>query len=347
MDLRNILIIKLRYIGDVLLATPVLRALRDAFPQACLTMAVNRGTEAVLISNPDLNEVLVVDRQGLVGDVQFLRDVRQRRFDCVIDLTDADRSAMIARASGAPVRIGFNDEHRWRGLLYTCVVRGTKGHRIERDLDAVRALGLEPKRDHPVLTVSDHEEREAAVILKEVGTGSAVQHGRPLVLLHPGARYWFKAWPAERFAELAHRLSQAYDCELLIAGGAQDGDMIEAIRAYARTPIHVVAGRAGLRQFAAILKRCALFIGNDNGAMHMAAAMGTPIVALFGPSDPAEWGPRGPRVTVLYKGLDCRTCFHPTCRRGEDNCMRQISVDEVFAAAAKILTPLEIVGGRG
>lgn len=347
MELRNILIIKLRYIGDVLLATPVLRVLRDALPQAWLTMAINRGTEEILEGNPDVNEVLVIDRGGMAADIRFLRDLRRRKFDCVIDLTDADRSAMMAWISGAPVRIGFNDEHRWRGLLYTSVVRVTGIHRIERDLDAVRALGIEPKSDRPVLSVSDQDEQEAAIILNEVAAGSAGQRGRPLVLLHPGARYWFKAWPAERFAQLADRLSQAYGCELLIAGGAPDRDIIEAIRAYARTRIHVLAGRVGLSQFAAVLKRCALFIGNDTGAMHMAAAMDIPIVALFGPSDPAEWGPRGRRVTVLYKGLDCRPCFHPTCRRGEDNCMRQISVEEVFRAAAQWLAPMETVGGRG
>jgi ADP-heptose:LPS heptosyltransferase len=86
-----------------------------------------------------------------------------------------------------------------------------------------------------------------------------------------------------------------------------------------------------------VLKRCALFVGNDNGPMHMAAALGVPVVALFGPSDPAEWGPRGGRAEVLYKGLDCRRCFHPTCTRGEESCMKQIPVGEVLAAAARLL----------
>ncbi|MGH7231745.1 MAG: putative lipopolysaccharide heptosyltransferase III [Nitrospiraceae bacterium] len=345
--MKNILVIKLRYIGDVLLATPVLRALREGFPKARVTMAVNRGTEEIVTGNPDAHEVVVVDREGLAADIRFLRDLRRRRFDCVLDLTDADRSAMMAWASGAPVRIGFNDEHRWRGLLYTSVVAAPPGHRIERDLAAVRALGIEPKSDQPVLNMSKQDDAEAAGLLNEIGIETSDAPGRrPLVLLHPGARYWFKAWPAERFAELADRLSEAYGCEVLVGGGSQDRAMAEAIQARARVPLKSLAGRAGLRHFAAVVKRCAVFIGNDSGAMHIAAAMDAPIVALFGPSNPAEWGPRGRRVAVLYKGLDCRPCFHPTCRRGEDHCMRQISVDEVFAAASKLIAAREAVGGR-
>ena len=334
----NILVIKLRYIGDVLLATPVLRALRKAFPQARLTMAVNRGTEEILKGNPDLTEVLAVDRSGVGADLRFLREIRRQRFDCVIDLTDGDRSAMMAWASGAPVRIGFNAEHRGRGLLYTVIVTASSVHRVERDLAAVRALGIEPQTDLPVLNLSPQEEHEAAVLLKEIGGVCANDLcDRQLVLLHPGARYWFKAWPAERFAELADRLTDVWRCQILVGGADQDGDMVDRIRTHARCDLKILAGRADLRQFAAIVKRCAVFIGNDTGAMHIAAAMGTPIVALFGPSDPAEWGPRGRDIAVLHKGLDCRPCFHPTCRRGEDNCMRQISVEEVFAAAHRFL----------
>jgi len=336
--MKNILVIKLRYIGDVLLATPVLRTLRDRFPHARLTMAVNEGTEDVLKWNPDLDEVLVVDRGGLVQQIRFLHEVRRRRFDCVIDLTDGDRSAMLSRLSGAPVRIGFNEERRWRGLLYTSVAqtRSDVIHRMERDLEAVRMLGIEPKVSPLVLHTSHQDEGDAARLLGEAGLGA--DSSRPLVMLHPGARYWFKAWPAERFATLADRLTDAYGCRVLVGGDANDREVAHAIRARARSAPEVLAGHTTLLQFAAVLKRCALFVGNDNGPMHMAAALGTPVVGLFGPSDPSVWGPRGRNVEVLYKGLDCRRCFHPTCTRGDQNCMRLITVDEVFSAAGSLLT---------
>jgi len=337
--MNNILVIKLRYIGDVLLATPVLRALRERFPDAHLAVAVNRGTEDVLKWNPDLNEVLVVERNGLAAQFQFLQEIRRRGFDCVIDLTDGDRSAVLARCSGAPVRIGLNEEHRWRGLLYTAVVQARPDvrHRLERDLETVRPLGIQPKAGPLVLRTSPQDDEAAARLLEELSGEKSSAGVRPLVMLQPGARYWFKAWPVERFAELAGRLAETYGCRILLGGDARERDLAETIRTNARAAVVSLAGRLTLLQYAAVLKRCTLFVGNDNGPMHMAAALGVPLVALFGPSNPAEWGPRGARTEVLYKGLDCRRCFHPTCKRGEESCMRQITVEDVFASAGKLL----------
>ena len=345
----NILVIKLRYIGDVLLATPVLRALRERFPDARITMAVNPGTEDMLRWNPDINDVLVVSRGGLAAQIRFLREIRRRRFDCVIDLTDSDRSAILAGFSGAPDRVGFNEEHRWRGLLYssTVKVKADVVHRVDQDLEALRLFGIEPKAVPLALFTSAQDQEEATRLLEDIGAREPSSGpSRPLVMLQPGARYWFKAWPAERFAELADRLAEAFHCTVLIGGDAGDQKLAQAIRAQARSGPVNLAGRTALLQYAAVLKRCVLFVGNDNGPMQMAGALGVPIVALFGPSDPAVWGPRNGKAEVLYKGLDCRRCFHPTCERGPDNCMRQISVDEAFAAACRLLARKEIVSGR-
>jgi predicted lipopolysaccharide heptosyltransferase III len=336
--MNNILVIKLRYVGDVLLATPVLRALKDRFPDARITMAVNKGTEDVLRWNPDLDEALVL-RRGLREELCFLRDLRRRNFDLVIDLTDGDRSAFLSRWTGAATRIGFNAEHRWRGAFYTTVVAHTPGlHRIDRNVEALRPLGIEPKTVTPALRLSADDERQAARLLMDVAaTDTRGVATGPLIMLHPGARYWFKSWPVERFAALADRLVDAYGCRVLIGGSDRDQAAAAGIAAAARSKPITLAGRADLLTFAAVVKHCALFIGNDNGALHIAAAVGTPVVGLFGPSDPREWGPRGDRVAVLYKGLDCRACFHPTCERGEANCMRQISVDEVFDTTVPFL----------
>jgi heptosyltransferase III len=337
---RKILIIKLRYIGDVLLATPVFAALRTRFPDSQLTALVNPGTEGVLRHNPDLDETWVLERGGWRDQLRFLRALRARQFDCVIDLTDGDRSAILALASGAPCRIGFNDDQRWRGRCYTHVAvrQHPARHRIERELSALDPLGIAAKITQPVLVTCDEDDRAAGKLLRSLGVElPKASVAQPLVLFQPGARYWFKAWPAERFAALADLLTARFGCRILIAGSANEQEMGERIAHHSHcTPI-LLHGLTSLPIYAALLKRARLAVTNDNGLMHMAAAVGTPLVALFGPSDPAEWGPRGTVAEVLYKGLDCRACFHPTCIREDANCMKLIAVDEVFAAAVRLL----------
>lgn len=341
---RNILVIKLRYIGDVLLATPVLRALRAACPGATLTMVVNPGTEDMIRRNRDVQEVLTLPRGPWTEQLRFLRSLRRRRFDCVLDLTDGDRAAWMTWSTGARMRVGFNEEHRWRGRLYTHVASLEGRHRIEHDLSILQPLGIASDAAVPRLDLSPEDERDGERILGELGV--RLDQGAPaLMMLQPAARYWFKAWPEERFASLADRLSAEQGCHVLIGGSVQDRELAERIGRSMKARCTVLAGRTTLLPYAAILKRCALFVGNDSGAMHMAAAMKTPIVALFGPSHPQEWGPRGGPAEVIYKGLDCRACFHPTCRRGEENCMRLIGVDEVYAAAVRMMRRKECVSG--
>ena len=334
----NILIIKLRHIGDVLLSTPVLRALREAYPDARLTMLVNRGTEEILAHNPDVNEVVCLEKGSWDAQWRFVQSLRRRAFDCVIDLTDGDRSAVISLATGAPMRVGFNAEHRWRGLLYSAVAapRPTDQHRVEYDLCALRHLGLDPKPGTPVLYVSHAENVAVETWLRESGLTSST-NAPPLLWLQPGARYSLKVWPHERFVELADRLTDRFSCRVLLGGDQREREIAEQIARNMREPPKVVAGKLSLLQFAALVKRCALFVGNDGGAMHIAAAMGTPVVALFGPTYPRRWGPRGVPSQVIYKGLDCRACYHPTCLRGDDSCMQQITVDEVFETASLML----------
>jgi len=332
---RNVLIIKLRYIGDVLLATPTLRAIKAARPEVRLTMMVNRGTEDVLSGNPDVDDTMILDKGSLAAQWQLIVGLRRRRFDTVIDLTDADRSAFLSWVSAAPVRIGFNDEHRWRGRCYTEVVEPVPGvrHRIDRDLEALKPVNIPAGSEDPHLWLTTEEKKSADQLLDQLG----IQRSQSMVILQPGARYWFKAWPPERFAELADRLTAEYRCQVLIGGSSQDGGLAQKIRLMAQSRPTILAGHATIKQFAAIAEQSALFVGSDSGAMHIATAVETPVVALFGPSDPREWGQRGGPAEVIYKGLDCRACFHATCQRGEQNCMRLITTDEVMMAAARLM----------
>lgn len=331
---RNILAIKLRYLGDVLLATPTLHALKTAYPTACLSVLVNRGTDAVLRANPDVDEIIPLDRGSILQQTRFVWEIRRRRFDTVVDLTDGDRAAFLTRITGAPVRIGFNAEERWTGRCYTTVVRpDAGGHRIERDLAALVPLGAASRDGVPRLWLTPEDEAKVEQLAGQLG----LARDRSWVVIQPGARYWFKAWPPERFAELADRLNDRFGCQILVGGSPDEEPLTQSVVRQANSRPVAIAGRSDVRTLAALLKRSALFVGNDTGAMHIAAAMGTPVVGLFGPSNPREWGPRGGPAEVIFKGLDCRICFHPTCRRGEENCMKLITVEEVMAACQRLL----------
>lgn len=324
----RILVIKLRYVGDVLLATPVLSRLREGFPKAYLAMLVNAGTEAVVRGHPALDEVLILERGSVARQWRFMRELRDRRFDLVVDLTDGDRSALLSRLSGAPVRLGYNSEARWRGRLYTEVIEANRFgmHTVRYHLAATEALGLTGPPPAPILTAEPGVQGKVGCLLNEVG----LETERPLVCLHPGARWWFKSWPVERFAALADLIQTETTAQVLFLGGEQEESQAGRIAEGMKTPFRSLVGRTGLQELAAVLARATLVVSNDNGPMHMAAALGVPVIGLFGPSDPAVWGPWGEGHHTFYKGLDCRACFHPDCFRGEQNCMRLIALEEVW-----------------
>ena len=342
MNPHNILVIKLRYLGDVLLATPTLDALKTAYPAARLSVLVNRGTEEILHGNPHVDEIIPLDRGSMLQQSCFVLEMRWRRFDTVVDLTDGDRAAFLTWISGAPVRIGFNAEQRWTGWCYTTVVTGAGVHRIERDLASLAPLGIDVEERVPRMWLTREDETRAEQLVADLGAPK----DQSWVVIQPGARYWFKAWPVERFAQLADRLNERFGCQVFIGGTGHEARLAEAVVGRAKSRLLNIAGRADVRTFAALLRRSDLFVGNDTGAMHIAAAVGTPVVGLFGPSNPAEWGPRGGPSEVIYKGLDCRVCFHPTCRRGEENCMNLITVDEVMAACTRLLEARKKMSAR-
>lgn len=331
----RILVIKLRYVGDVLLATPVLSRLREGFPKAHLAMLVNPGTDGVVRGHPALDDVLVVERGTPARQWRFARELRARRYDLVIDLTDSDRSAVLSWLTGAPVRFGYNSEGRRRGCLYTRIVEADRFgmHQVRYQLKATEMLGLEGPPPEPALVVSPEARSAAARLLTEAG----IDAPRPLVCLHPGARWWFKSWPAERFAALADRVQTDTPAQALFLGGEQERVVAGRIAQCMRTPFRSLVGRTELQELAAVLARAALHVGNDNGPMHMAAALRVPVIGLFGPSDPAVWGPWGDGHRTFYKGLDCRACFHPDCFRGEQNCMKLITLDEVWEAVRQVI----------
>src|SRR5256712_7535709 len=201
-------------------------------------------------------------------------------------------------------------------------------HTVRYHLQALEGLGLAGLPPTPILTVAPEARQEAERLLREVGVDGA----RRFVCLHPGARWWFKAWPAERFATLADLIQTEKATQALFLGSDQERSLESRIADDMKTPFRSLIGKTSLRALAAVLERAALMVTNDNGPMHMAAALRVPVIGLFGPSDPSVWGPWGDGHRTFYKGVDCRACFHPDCFRGEQNCMRLITLQEVWEA---------------
>ncbi len=342
---KRILVIKLRYLGDVLLSTPVLAALRTTFPKAGLSMLVNPGTEAMIATNPHLDEVLIAERAGSpLRQLEFVAALRRRRFDLVVDLTDGDRAAILSRLTGAAIRVGFNREGRWRGRLYTHLVpvQEQPMPMVRQHLMALEILGIPSIDSLPALRIQATDEAAACAALGAV----EISPGERFVAVHPGARWWFKSWPAARFASLIDYIQGKLGIKVVLLGSVADQQTAEAILDEVETDCRSLVGRLTLLELAGLLRQATLLVGNDNGPMHIAAAMGTPVVGLFGPADPRIWGPAGQGHAVLYKGVDCRPCFPGGCLRGEQNCMRLIALDEVIPVVERMLEQPDLCDNR-
>ncbi|HET6371220.1 MAG TPA: putative lipopolysaccharide heptosyltransferase III [Nitrospiria bacterium] len=333
---RKVLIIKLRYIGDVVLTTPIAEALDRALPEASIDMLVNEGTEEVLQNNPHVGAVLVVPRKMGWRQIGLIRELRRKRYDLILDLTDGDRAAILGFLSGARRRIGFNHEHRWRGILYQRVVAADRAtlHAVDYHRTMLQALGCDVDLKAPRLYVSERDRSQAGALLRRI----RIDEDAPIFLISPGARWWFKSWPAERFGALAAEIHRTFGFFAVVVGGKKDRKEANEIMASCGAWAGSLAGESTILETAALAERAKFFVGNDAGPMHVAAAMGTPVVALFGPTDPRMWGPVGEGHRILWKGVDCSPCWRDhDCGRGDFNCMRQITVSETFEAVRSLI----------
>lgn len=341
--IKKILVIKLRYIGDTLLTAPFLEALKEAFPEASITALVSRGTESVLSYHPAIAELLPLDSKelGFAGYLRFLENIRRRQFDIAIDLTDADRSAFIAYWSHAPVKIGFEGKSFLRNrFLYNILVKADEEalHKIDHHLAVAEAMGRPIRNRELRFFLAPEEQERIRQKVKEKG----LNVDQPFVVLHPGARRWYKSWPLEYFSQLGNRIAHELQLPLVLSGGPSDLESIEKIQKGMNHSSFNFAGELNLRESACLFKLAALCVVNDSSPMHIAAAVQTPTVALFGLTDPKNWRPRGEIHQVFSQECPCRPYGHSReCDQGDDHCMRKISVEEVFEAVkARVLKPI-------
>ena len=328
----RILITKMRYTGDVLLVTPFIKAIRKAFPKAHLGVLVNKGTEDVLFNNPDVDEIITFDRSmGRLAQWGFIRRLKKRKFQTVIDMTNSDRSAWIARLIGAWSRIGVLSDNKFRNKhLYNILVdRPISVHIVQRNLDIAKMLSCKRLKNEPVLNLTDEELKKGAELVSSVK--------KPYAVIHPGARRWYKSWPLEHFASLADKI-KARGVEVVIAGGPDDLESAQKIESLMDEKPANIAGKTSIRELAAVIKGASFFVGNDSAPMHISHVLGTRTIALFGPTDWRVWRPMGEKHFVFAKDVDCSPCGHSKdCEKVDDWCMRLITVEEVMEAVESIV----------
>lgn len=335
----RILIVKLSAIGDVVQALPCLEAVKKTFPGSKIDWVVEEAAAGILEGHPLIDRLLVSRRRswmrmlsrpstfmGAIGGIAgFLRRLRERQYDIAIDLQGLLKSGVIIGAARAKRKIGFDGT---RELSYIFLnerlpTYDKEKHALERYLDAARYLGaVDPS---PACTLPIDRERE---IMKQ-RTAELVKDGRRLIVINPVARWKTKLWDEHKFALLADRMVAERRAVVVFTGSPDDRAVTERIRGMMRENAVNWAGETTLRELAALASLADLFITTDTGPMHLAAAAGARVVALFGPTAPWRTGPYGPGHAVVRKGLACSPCFRRACDVGV-RCMEGITVEDVM-----------------
>jgi heptosyltransferase-1 len=328
---RRIAVFHLNQVGDLIFSLPALAALRARFPQARITSVLRANLAGLMQANPVVDDVLVC-RNGLAGKIGLARSLHRRQFDLVVAFSQSASTVFESFACRARERIGFVDSDLSFLLTRKVHVRGLPWPGKLARLAV--CLGADAPSDNYVgmLRISQETRDRAACLLERHGVDSRAR----IAAIAPAAsgRQRHKAWDADKFAEVADHLHEQFGATVVIVGGP--GEAVDAARVAGAMSVPSVnlAGATSTGELAVILERASILVGLDSGPMHVAAAMGTPVVALFGPTDPRRTGPRGAGHEVVTAGLACAPCKRP-CEARE--CMSAISVEQVTAAVDRIL----------
>ncbi|MBI5379181.1 MAG: lipopolysaccharide heptosyltransferase II [Nitrospirae bacterium] len=332
-----------RWVGDAVMAEPVLRLLHARWPDARITVFTRPGLADLYRAHPAVGEIFPREDQGAWPLIRLARELRRGRFDFALLLPNAFRVAWLARAAGIPFRLGYAGDGR--GWLLS--------HRVERPQEAIHqtqyylrlmdesgGLRLEAQTSNlppqtlyssvPTLAVADEHQERADRLLRAKGW-----LGEPLLAVHPGAAFGpAKRWPAASYRELLTRIAGTFPLRILLLGSREEQSLALAVsEGVSPDPLSLI-GETTLGEAMGVLRRCRLVVGNDSGLIHLAAALGQPVVGLFGPSDPRITGLSGPGHQLLRYPVECSPCRHRACPI-DHRCMAGISVDQVYEAVLR------------
>lgn len=343
-----------RLIGDVLLTTPAIRALRRRFTDATLIYLVEETAAPVVLANPHVSETIVIrHRRGwrrLLEDLSIARRLRSKRIDVAIDFHGGPRSSWLTFASRAPKRVGYDVSGR--SWMYTDLIPRPRGyaprHSVLNQWDLLAPVDAafddppNPARDRIEMRIDEHARAAVDGRLSSLGVPSDAE----IVVMHAGAGNEFRRWPEESFSQVTSALSRNRDRRVIVVvGAAAESATVERVVAGAKRGNSAarIVGAAGwpLAELRALCDRATLFIGGDSGPMHVAATSDVPIVALFGPTLPVHWAPWRPShlpfIAVEPGPLECRPCDQRVCAPGDFRCLRNTGPDRVIEAARRLL----------
>lgn len=349
-SIRRVLVIKLRHHGDVLLSSPVFSVLKNHAPHLEIDALVYRDTEDMLTLHPAIRQVYSIDRDWKKLDIfprvtqewRLISTLRSRHYDLVIHLTEHPRGAWLRFVTGARYgvarKLSDKKSRLWKYSfthLYPWIV-GNRRHTVELHLDALRRLGIQPDENEKRLILVPGETANARIstLLAQHGL-----HHKGFIHLHPASRWLFKCWQEQKVTRLIETLqARGHKVVVTAAPDAQEQAMVERILAPLATPPVNLAGQLNLKELAALSAQARCFVGVDSAPMHIAAAMQTPVVALFGPSGDKEWAPWHTPHQTLTSDHPCRPCGLDGCGGGKiSDCLTTITVERVLGAIDTLL----------
>ncbi len=347
-NIKKILIIQLGDIGDVVWTTPTLWAVKGAYPDAQLSILVREGCGALLEGDPSLDKVFEVRgyKGGLLRkgreQIRFLKALRREGFSLVIDLRAGDRGAIIAYLTGAPMRVSLlyrGGVPFWRNRVFTHLIdppyldKKVRGA-AEQSLRIVRGLGIESRDTTPRLQVSKEVNMRVQRILQQ----EKITDLEKWITLNPFSRWSYKEWSFDRWKKIIDWLWDGYQIATVITGSPEEKERARVLVKKCRGVVFNLAGRTSLGELPGVLSLSFLHIGVDSAAPHIAAAVGTPTITIYGPSDWYDWAPIGDIHKVIFPDLECVPCHKKGCQdEGWSRCLEELKVEQVQAVIRQTL----------
>ena len=342
---KKVMVIKPGAIGDILMTTPFLMALRKRFPKAKIHFYIGKWSAPILGGNPNIDSIVIFDDRIIfekrIGELyKLIKRIRKERYDIGFILDRSYLANLFVYFCNIPVRVGF--DRNGEGFPNTIKVPyNDSKHDIEFYLDLGKAVDVSAKGKKMDIFLKEREIKFARDFLNKNGlkksdliVGISPGGGK-----NPGQTVFLKRWFKDRYIELCNKLIKDYKAKIIFFGGPDDANLIEEIQKSVKDKTFNSAGLANLMESAALMGFCKLFICNDSGPMHMAAAMDVPTISIFGPTDPVKLAPLGEKHIMIRKKLDCMPCYHdgrfPNCKH--QRCMKLVKVEDVLKAVEKTI----------